>query len=95
MNARWQAAWERGQRGWPERFPLAQFPNAPLLVFFGAAIVVRVASGSLHDLAWALGRVALTIWAAQELTDGVNWFRRGLGLVSLVLIVVSLADHAP
>jgi hypothetical protein len=24
--------WRRGQVGWPRRFPIAQFPNPPLLL---------------------------------------------------------------
>jgi hypothetical protein len=82
--------WRRGQHGWPARFPVAQFPNAPLLVYFAAALIAR-ASATLHDAAWAVSVVALTIWAYEELADGVNWFRRALGAVILVSIVIGLA----
>ena len=27
--------WRRGQHGWPAGFPVAQFPNTPLLVAAG------------------------------------------------------------
>jgi hypothetical protein len=85
------AAWRRAQRGWPEDFPLVQFPNAPLLVFIGAAVVTWVADGRLHDGAWAVSRVALTIWAYEEITDPANWFRRLIGIAVLAGVTVGLA----
>ena len=88
----WAALWGRGQAGWPARFPVAQFPNVPALVFLAATLVTHLASGWLHDGAGALSRVALTIWAYEELARGTNWFRRCLGAGVLVSIVVSLAS---
>jgi hypothetical protein len=35
--------------------------------------------------------LAMTIWAYEELVRGVNWFRRGLGLVYIVSTVAHLA----
>lgn len=87
----WTAVWKRGQEGWPRRFPLAQFPNAPLLVFIGATVTMRIASGDAHDAAWAVSRVALTVWAYEELVRGSNSFRRVLGAAVLVGITVGLA----
>jgi hypothetical protein len=37
----------------------------------------------------AISYLAMTIWAYAELTDGVNWFRRLLGLG----YVISTAVH--
>jgi hypothetical protein len=37
----------------------------------------------------AISYLAMTIWAYAELTDGVNWFRRLLGLG----YVISTAAH--
>ena len=36
--------------------------------------------------------VALAVWALQELVQGVNGFRRALGLVVLVLLAVRLVS---
>jgi hypothetical protein len=85
--------WRRGQHGWPERFPIAQFPNVALLVYL-AAVLVRRASAGLHDAAWAVSQVALTIWAYEEIVHGVNWFRRALGTVVLVGVVIGLTTVA-
>jgi hypothetical protein len=84
-------AWRRGQQGWPSRFVLVQFPNAPLLIYVAAETATRIATGWVHDIAWALSRVALIIWAYEEAARGVNWFRRGIGTVVLVAITVALA----
>ena len=37
--------WRRGQHGWPERFPLVQVPNAPLLVALAIDVKDRTDSG--------------------------------------------------
>ena len=83
-------AWRRGQQGWPASFPVAQFPNAPLLVAFAASIIASVSSGSVHDYARAAAYLGLGVWAWLELTDGVNWFRRVLGAAGLVYVVVKV-----
>jgi len=83
--------WRRGQHGWPARFPLAQFPNAPLLVALGGWLVAALTSGSLHDTARAVFYTGLAAWAWLELTGGVNWVRRLLGLGGLVYVVVQVA----
>ena len=80
--------WRRAQRGWPERFPIAQFPNAPLLVALGGWGVAALTDEEVHSYALATFYVGLTAWAWAELVDGVNWFRRGLGAVGIVYVVV-------
>ncbi|MEA2497186.1 MAG: hypothetical protein QOJ29_5097 [Thermoleophilaceae bacterium] len=82
--------WRRGQRGWPKRFPLAQLPNAPLLVAFGAWLVGAVTDGSVHAYARAVFYTALAAWAWKEMAGGTNWFRRGLGIVGLVYVIIKL-----
>jgi hypothetical protein len=89
----WAALWRRGQQGWPPSFPLIQFPNASLLVFLVAAVLERVASGRLQDVAWAVARVALAIWAYDEAARGVNWFRRLIGVAVLVAVVIGLSNR--
>jgi hypothetical protein len=59
-----------------------------------ASVVHGATSGGTADWAWAVSRVALAIWAYEELAHGVNAFRRVLGAVMLVLVASGLADHA-
>jgi len=37
--------------------------------------------------------LAMTIWAYEELADGVNWFRHLLGLAYVIILVIRVA-HA-
>ncbi len=77
--------------GWPRSFPLVQFPNAPLIVAFIAGEVAAYAHGAAHADASAVSYLALAIWAYEELTAGVNWFRHLLGLAYAVSTITHLA----
>jgi len=81
---------ERARHGWPERYPLAQFPNPPLIVALVAWVVAALTSGSVHDYARAAFYAGLAAWAWLELTDGVNLFRRVLGAAGFVYVVISV-----
>ncbi|HWX97134.1 MAG TPA: hypothetical protein VNZ01_09825 [Solirubrobacteraceae bacterium] len=85
--------WRRGQVGWPRRFPIAQFPNPPLLAAFAGLGLAAATSGTAHDVGRAVFTVGLAVWAWQELVSGVNWFRRLLGAGALVWLVVGLAGE--
>ena len=82
--------WRAGQRGWPQSYPVAQFPNAPLLVAFGGLAVAAATHGSVHAYARAVFYVGFSVWAWEELTSGVNLVRRSAGAVGLVYIVVEV-----
>lgn len=84
--------WRRGQRGWPASFPLAQFPNAPLLVAAGGWAVAAATDDQVHAYARAVFYAGLTAWAWEELTDGANWFRRSLGAAGLVYVVAKVGQ---
>jgi hypothetical protein len=85
--------WQRGQVGWPRRFPIAQFPNPPLLLAFAGWGFAGVTRDTAHDVGIAVFTISLGVWAWEEATDGVNWFRRLLGAGALVWIVVRLAGE--
>ena len=83
--------WRRGQLGWPRRFPVAQFPNPPLLLAFAGWGLAALAGGTAHDVGRAILVVGLAVWACAEAVSGVNWFRRLVGLGVLAAIAVRLA----
>jgi hypothetical protein len=83
--------YERAQHGYPASYPIAQFPNAPLLVALGARVTAAITGGAAHDHAMAVFYVGLSAWAWLELTGGVNLVRRGLGAAGLVYVVVEIA----
>jgi hypothetical protein len=82
--------WKRGQHGWPERFPLVQFPNPPLAAALGGWLVAELTDGSVHPYARAVFYAGLSAWAWEELASGTNWARRVLGAGGLVYVVVKL-----
>ena len=69
---------------------VAQAPNAPLWVFFAAALVRVVAdpSGGLRTALDVVAGLALAWWVLDEIGRGVNPWRRILGACVLVVAVV-------
>ena len=83
--------WRRGQHGWPKRFPVAQFPNPPLLLAFLGLGCAAADVGGRKDLGRSVFAVGASVWAWEEAVSGTNWFRRSLGAVALSWIVGDLA----
>jgi hypothetical protein len=79
--------------GFPRRFPIVQFPNLPLIVAFLASQAARLLAAPAQPYARSLSYLAMAVWAYEELVDGVNWFRRLLGLAYVVIMVLRVA-HA-
>lgn len=82
---------ELTQIGFPAQYPLAQFPNPPLMLAILASVVGWFVDGAAQDYVTAVGFVGISVWAWLELTAGVNLFRRILGLAVLVNTVVGIA----
>jgi hypothetical protein len=87
----WRGFKRLTQIGLPRRFVIVQFPNAPLIVAFVAGEIGKHSHGSTHADASSVAYLALGIWAYLELVDGVNWFRRLLGLTYAISTTVHLA----
>ncbi|MBD2018749.1 hypothetical protein H6F43_00945 [Leptolyngbya sp. FACHB-36] len=67
---------------------IAQMPNLPILVGTTALFLHFVLpGGTLQATLGLVGFGALFTWAWQELFDGVNYFRRSLGLLGLVGLI--------
>lgn len=79
--------------GFPAQYPLAQFPNPPLVLALLASVVGWFVSGDAQSYVTAIGIVGITVWAWQEAVAGVNLFRHALGVVVLVNTVVGLVDR--
>ena len=84
--------WRRGQRGWPASYPVAQFPNAPLLFALGGWLVAALTDGSVHAYARATFYTGLAAWAWGELEEGANWWRRALGAAGLGYVIVKVGQ---
>jgi hypothetical protein len=69
---------------------LGQMPNLPLSVGLTATLLkLLFTTGKIHDGLDLLAFGALFTWAWEELFQGVNYFRRALGLVVLVSLFAS------
>ncbi len=74
---------------------MVQWPNIPLAAYLLATVIHRAfRSGTAGStVVAAVGSAALVIWAVLEVAWGVNPFRRGLGSVVLILVLVSALRH--
>jgi hypothetical protein len=84
--------WQRGQHGWPRRFPLVQAPNPPLIAACAGWGVASLTSGNPQDVGRAVFVIGLVVWALEEAMAGDNWFRRLLGAGALVWLGARLVD---
>jgi hypothetical protein len=76
----------------PSSYPIIQFPNAPLIIAFGSGLVAHNSRGHVHADAQAISYLAMAVWAYLELFQGVNMFRRLLGLAYTISTAVHLAS---
>jgi hypothetical protein len=77
----------------PRRFPIAQFPNRPMIVAMAAGAVARSTDGDTARAAGLVSSAGILVWAYQEVTDGANWFRRLLGLGGAAYVLVAITRH--
>lgn len=79
------------QLSWPKRYPLVQFPNAPLIIAFLGGQASHLLHGAPHSYASAVSYLAMMVWSYEELAHGVNLFRHLLGLGYAISTLVHLA----
>ena len=69
---------------------LAQIPNLPLIVWIVASLLRLIfTTGKVNIGLEAIAFGSLFTWAWEELFQGVNYFRRALGLLVLVGLIAS------
>jgi hypothetical protein len=69
---------------------IGQLPNLPLIVWLVASLLQLVfKTGQVNSGLDILATSSLFVWAILELFQGVNYFRRTLGLIVLVSLVAS------
>ena len=69
---------------------IAQPPNLPLIVGIVASLLkLVVTAGTINLVLDLVAFGALFTWAWEELFQGVNYFRRALGLIALVALISS------
>ncbi|MEH2168603.1 MAG: hypothetical protein V7K41_18495 [Nostoc sp.] len=67
---------------------LGEMPNPPLILWIVASLLTLVfTTGKINTLLDILANGALFTWAWLELFQGVNYFRRALGLAVLIGLI--------
>jgi hypothetical protein len=69
---------------------IAQMPNIPIIIW-GVASLLKIVykTGQINLILDLLAFGSLFVWAVQELFQGVNYFRRGLGAIVLIALIAS------
>jgi len=71
------------------RVVLTQSPNLPILGWFIFIIISYfIPAGTLRGGFIRLSGTFLFLWAYLEITDGVTFFRRFLGVIIMIAVVV-------
>jgi hypothetical protein len=69
---------------------IAQMPNLPIIIWAVLSLLKIVyKTGRINIGLDILASVSLSVWAVQELFQGVTYFRRGLGTVVLIGLIAS------
>lgn len=93
LEAQGNTLFDRTFRDHEGKIVIAQMPNLPLLVGVAATLLQLILpSGNLQTGVDLVAFGALFTWAWQELFEGVNYFRRTLGLVVLVGLLTLRLD---
>ncbi len=73
------------------RFVLFQWPNFPLFAWIVCRIIIiSQQDGSFKSGVALLGSAFLFTWAYLELTKGINYFRKSLGFVVLLMVIIGM-----
>lgn len=85
-----QDLWDKFWKDKDGNYVIYQRPNAFLITW----LVLTVASlfaprGVLESVFWWASLAVLAVWAVLEVVSGVNYFRRCLGAVVMILIVLA------
>jgi hypothetical protein len=82
----WDKTW-KDRRG---KVMMWQTPNAWLISWAGFTVVSLFFNGRVADVfSWAAS-AALIIWSLLEISSGINYYRRLLGIAVLAYAVASL-----
>jgi hypothetical protein len=86
-----RSLWDKLWLDWQGNVVIYQRPNV-WIIAWAVLDIVAIFAPSKHtaSIAWSLGSAALIIWALLEIARGVNYFRRALGLLVLLMAVGSI-----
>lgn len=76
-------------------YTVGQAPNLPLIIVVGASVVGRItaAGSAINRFSDAVFFAGLSVWSYLETFEGVNAFRRALGLMGFIFCLTLLTDR--
>jgi hypothetical protein len=73
---------------------IAQAPNIPILVWISATLLKLVfKTGQVKIALDILALGSLFYWSFLEITQGATYFRRDLGVIVLIALIVSVIER--
>jgi hypothetical protein len=83
--------WDKFWRDHHGSIVIAQMPNVWLIVWLILEMVsLLVSSHHVEIVSWWLATAALGVWSLLEIFQGVNYFRRLLGVCVALLTLLSI-----
>jgi hypothetical protein len=71
------------------KWTIVQTPNIPITVWLVCVVASKLAEGEISRNISTVGTLFLSIWAYLEIAYGDSIFRKILGLVVLIFIVIN------
>jgi hypothetical protein len=74
------------------KLTIAQFPNLPILLalFFIACGFIPGLNSDFKTIVSYLASSFLFVWAYLEIAQGINYFRRALGTIVMIILIFGL-----
>ena len=92
MARQQQDLWDRIWRDREGHIVIWQWPNVWLIGWAVLTVISLLLNGTPASVVSWIATVLLGIWSLLELTRGVNYFRRVLGLVVLIFVIASVVN---
>jgi hypothetical protein len=81
--------WDRVWKDKHGNVVIWQTPNAFLIVWAVVDVASVLTSGHVSDVLWWIGTIDLGVWSLLEIILGVNYFRRALGVLILLMVIAT------
>jgi len=85
-----QDLWDRIWRDDNGDVVIVESPNRWIIAWvILVTLFLLSSSNAMQTFFWLVSLVPLTIWAYLETTQGVNYFRRSLGVIGFLLVIAA------
>lgn len=88
-----RSLWDRTWKDKHGNVVIYQHPNWPLWTWLALTLISLFTKGRVADgISW-IADAALAYWAVLEITEGVNYFRRILGVAVLLFVIAGVLKN--